>query len=47
VGGLRIGQAIRIGASAQAGCSGVALRDVQDYARHRDPRTTRRYNRTG
>jgi integrase/recombinase XerD len=24
--------------------AGVALRDVQDYARHRDPRTTRRYD---
>lgn len=23
---------------------GVALRDAQDYARHRDPRTTRRYD---
>jgi integrase len=26
--------------------AGVALRDVQDYARHRDPRTTRRYDRS-
>jgi hypothetical protein len=24
--------------------AGVALRDVQDYARHKDPRTTRRYD---
>ncbi|HEY0577108.1 MAG TPA: hypothetical protein VGD73_23650 [Pseudonocardia sp.] len=26
--------------------AGVALRDVQDYAGHKDPRTTRRYDRT-
>jgi integrase len=25
--------------------AGVSLRDVQDYARHADPRTTRRYDR--
>jgi integrase/recombinase XerD len=25
--------------------AGVPLRDVQDYARHRDARTTRRYDR--
>ena len=25
--------------------SGVSLRDVQDLARHADPRTTRRYDR--
>jgi hypothetical protein len=24
--------------------AGVPLRDAQDYARHRDPRTTRRYD---
>jgi integrase len=24
--------------------AGVALRDVQDYARHKDPRTTRLYD---
>jgi integrase/recombinase XerD len=24
--------------------AGAALRDVQDYARHKDPRTTRRYD---
>lgn len=24
--------------------AGIPLRDVQDYARHRDPRTTRRYD---
>lgn len=27
--------------------AGVPLRDVQDYAGHRDPRTTRRYDRAG
>jgi integrase len=26
--------------------AGVALRDVQDYAGHKDPRTTRRYDHT-
>lgn len=25
--------------------AGVSLRDVQDFARHADPRTTRRYDR--
>jgi integrase/recombinase XerD len=25
--------------------AGVSLRDVQDFARHRDPRTTRRYDK--
>lgn len=25
--------------------AGVTLRDVQDFARHRDPRTTRRYDK--
>ena len=26
--------------------AGVPLRDVQDYAGHKDPRTTRRYDHT-
>jgi integrase/recombinase XerD len=26
--------------------TGVSLRDVQDFARHADPKTTRRYDRS-